>query len=268
MLDSIVYNLNDGQSVHICNRKPGEQSGGNRQAKGVWTGKMATILLLEDEENLNRGIEFSLTKEGYEVLSAKTIEEAEMLFQNNEIDLCICDLTLPDGNGLDFISRLRRHSSVYVFCLTALDQEMDQVLGYEAGADDYITKPFSLSVLTLKINAYFKRNYTQAETVIESGTWQFYMREMKAVNGRKDVLFSKNEWKLLCLFLEHPRQILSKGQILERIFDVDGNFVDDNTVAVNIRRLREKIEPDAARPKYIQNVRGLGYVWNQECRKR
>ena len=123
-------------------------------------------------------------------------------------------------------------------------------------------------MLTLKINAYFKRNYTQAETVIESGTWQFYMREMKAVNGRKDVLFSKNEWKLLCLFLEHPRQILSKGQILERIFDVDGNFVDDNTVAVNIRRLREKIEPDAARPKYIQNVRGLGYVWNQECRKR
>ena len=180
----------------------------------------------------------------------------------------ICDVNLPDGNSLDLIRRIRKESMTHVICLTAMDTEMDQVMGYEAGADDYVTKPFSLSVLVLKVNAFFKRHQKAAADEIESGAFLFSMSRMCAKKGDGEVSFSKNEWKMLKLFLEHPRQILSKGQILDQLFDVDGEFVDENTVAVNIRRLREKIEPDPSHPQYIRNVRGLGYIWDQDCQKR
>lgn len=229
---------------------------------------MAAILLLEDEDSVNRGIEFTLKKEGYEVYATKTITEAEFVFRQNPIELMIADINLPDGNSLDFIRTIRKNSAVYVICLTALDQEIDQVMGYEAGADDYVTKPFSLSVLTLKVNAYFNRQNKQASKYVESGDLKINMNEMKAEKAGNEILFTKTEWMLLQLFLEHAKQILSKTQILEKIFDVDGEFVNDNTVAVCIRRLREKIESDAGKPEYIRNVRGLGYIWDKECMKR
>lgn len=229
---------------------------------------MAEILLLEDEENVNRGISFTLQKEGYEVESAGTLQKAKELFQKNEPHLMICDVNLPDGNSLEWIREIRKSSMVHVICLTAMDTEMDQVMGYEAGADDYVTKPFSLSVLVLKVNAFFKRHEKVVSDEIESGELIFFMGRMCAKRGQNELIFTKNEWKMLQLFLEHPRQILSKHQILENLFDVDGEFVDDNTVAVNIRRLREKIEQDAAHPQYIRNVRGLGYIWDHDCRKR
>ncbi len=228
---------------------------------------MASILLLEDEESVNRGIEFILEKEGYTVYSAGTIKEARKFVREKEIDLMICDINLPDGNSLDFIKQVREKSSVHIICLTALDGEFDQIAGYEAGADDYITKPFSLSVFVLKVNAYFNRNKQTVSDVVKSGIWQFHLREMKAKGQGRESTFTKTEWKMLRLFLEHPKQILSKRQILEQLFDADGEFVDENTVAVNIRRLREKIEPEIGKPQYIRNVRGLGYVWDQECVK-
>nr|WP_317283947.1 response regulator transcription factor [uncultured Sellimonas sp.] len=228
---------------------------------------MAGILLLEDEESVNRGIEFTLKKEGYEIYSVSTIQEARQIFEEKELDLMICDVNLPDGSSLDFIREVRKTSMVHIICLTAMDTEMDQVMGYESGADDYITKPFSLSVLVLKVNAYFKKYQKASTDVIESGGILFLMPEMKARKGEEELTFTKNEWKMLRAFLEHPKQILSKNQILERLFDVDGEFVDENTVAVNIRRLREKIEDDAGKPEFIRNIRGLGYIWDKECRK-
>lgn len=141
-------------------------------------------------------------------------------------------------------------------------------MGYEAGADDYITKPFSLSVLVLKVNAFFKRYQKSPADELESGDLLFSMSRMSARKGQEDISFTKNEWKMLKLFLEHPKQILSKNQILEQLFDFDGEFADENTVAVNIRRLREKIEPDTAHPQYIRNIRGLGYIWDQNCQTR
>lgn len=229
---------------------------------------MAAILLLEDEESVNRGIEFTLSKEGYEVYSAETIRGAARILEDQPIDLCICDINLPDGNGLDFIRGIRKKSDMHIICLTALDEEVDQVMGYEAGADDYVIKPFSLSVLILKVNAYFRKRSGSLDRTVESGEWVFHMGEMYAVKHAEKVIFTKNEWKLISMFLNYPKQILSKNQILEQIFEVNGVFADENTVAVNIRRLREKIETDAGEPQYIKNVRGLGYVWNQECRKR
>lgn len=224
---------------------------------------MGKIFILEDEESVNRGIAFSLEKAGHEICSCYTIQEAKVQALLFQPEIVICDINLPDGNGLDYIAWLRQKNDAHIICLTALNQEMDHVLGYEAGADDYITKPFSLSVLLLKIEAYFKRGKKDAESnILHSGALCFYQNEMKLTAAGVEVALTKNEWKLLCLFLNHPKQILSKRQILEHVFDADGAFVDENTLAVNIRRLRGKIEDDPAKPIYIKNVRGLGYVWD------
>ncbi len=228
---------------------------------------MNTILLLEDDESINRGITFILEKDGYQVYSCETVAQASRVFHQQEIQLIICDITLPDGSGLDFVKKVREESSVHIIFLTALDQEVDQVMGYEAGADDYITKPFSLSVLKLKVSAFFKKQQGVSRERIESGNICFYVNEMRVLAAGKEVALTKNEWKMLQVFMENPRQILSKNQLLEKIFDAEGDFVDENTIAVNIRRLREKIEPDSSKPEYIKNVRGIGYLWDKECRR-
>lgn len=226
-----------------------------------------SILILEDDESINRGITFVLEKDGYQVYSCKSIAQAEIVFHQQEIQLIICDITLPDGNGLDFVGKVRQESSVHIICLTALDQEVDQVMGYEAGADDYITKPFSLSVLKLKVTAYFKKQKGTVQERIESGSICFFVKEMRVLAEGREISLTKNEWKMLRVFMEHPKQILSKNQLLEQLFDAEGDFVDENTIAVNIRRLREKIEPDSSKPVYIKNVRGIGYLWDKECRR-
>ena len=213
---------------------------------------MPGILVVEDDENLNRGITFSLKKSGYEVFSAESVKKAKRIASDNNVDVTICDVNLPDGNGLEFVRWMRCNYNTYIICLTALDQEMDQVMGYEAGADDYITKPFSLSVLLLKIEAHFRRRQEKTEAG-------------KMISG--DIVFIAEELKMLTFFLQNPKQILSRTQILENVFDLEGDFVDENTIAVNIRRLREKIEDNPAAPVYIKNIRGLGYIWNQEVRQ-
>lgn len=228
---------------------------------------MGTILILEDEESVNRGITYVLEKEGYTMLSCTSIKEAEELFGTKEPQLVICDLNLPDGNGLEFIRQIRSTSPAHIICLTAWDQEVDQVMGYEAGADDYVTKPFSLSVLTLKVNAFFKKQSQKNSEVIQSGGLRFHMQEMRLWNGEKEVSLTRNEWKMLQLFLKNPKQILSKNQLLSQLFDTEGEFVEENTIAVNIRRLREKIEADSSNPQYIKNIRGIGYIWNKECKR-
>lgn len=228
---------------------------------------MGKILLLEDEESVNRGVAFTLEKEGHTVYACQTIHDARQLFTANDIQLIICDINLPDGSGLEFIRQLRSKKKIHIICLTALDQEVEQVMGYEAGADDYITKPFSLSVLALKVNAYFRKMEGKEQNLIESGEIRFDITQMRVYIGEEEISLTRNEWKLLQCFMNHPKQILTKNQLLDQLFDVDGEFVDENTIAVNVRRLREKIEPDLAAPTYIKNIRGMGYVWNMECKK-
>ncbi len=228
---------------------------------------MGKILILEDEDSVNRGISFSLEKAGHTVCSCESIREAKAQVLSFQPEIMICDINLQDGSGLDFIAWFKKLRDAYIICLTALNQEMDQVLGYEAGADDYITKPFSLSVLLLKIEAYFKRTAKDGSAgSVSSGMLCVNPKEMKLKVRETEVSLTKNEWKLLCLFLEHPKQILSKRQILEHVFDAEGGFVDENTLAVNIRRLREKIEEQPAKPVYIKNIRGLGYVWDMDVK--
>ena len=143
---------------------------------------MPGILVVEDDENLNRGITFSLKKSGYEVFSAESVKKAKRIASDHNVDVTICDVNLPDGNGLEFVRWMRCNYNTYIICLTALDQEMDQVMGYEAGADDYITKPFSLSVLLLKIEAHFRRRQEKTEAgKMISGYIVFIAGEMKVL---------------------------------------------------------------------------------------
>ena len=229
--------------------------------------QMAKILLLEDDESLNRGISLKLEKEGYEVLSAVGVKQAERLLSEHEVALVISDITVEDGDGLSFCKNVRKKSQVHFIFLTALDQEVDIVNGYDAGADDYITKPFSLMVLMSKVNALMRRigekDGDGAGQFLRSGDLEVNCREMKAYKGGEEIFLSKREFQLLLYFLENPRQIISKEQILSGVWDVDGQFVDDNTVTVNISRLKNKLGTEE-----ISNVRGLGYIWSGKVIRR
>lgn len=229
---------------------------------------MKKILLVEDDASLSRGISFKLKKEGYEVLTAATEIGALDIFNNNKIDLVISDIGLEEGDGFKVCEEIRKSSNVHIIFLTALDQEVDIVTGYELGADDYITKPFSLIVLISKVNAFMRRidEKSNTESII-SGSIKFNINEMNVTKDDNEIVLSKNELKLLKHLMSNPKQIISKEQLLEAVWDIDGQFVDENTIAVNIRRLRGKIEDDASNPEYIKNVRGIGYIWSVECIK-
>lgn len=230
---------------------------------------MAKILLLEDDESLNRGISLKLEKEGYEVLSAVGVKQAERLLSEHEVALVISDITVEDGDGLSFCKNVRKKSQVHFIFLTALDQEVDIVNGYDAGADDYITKPFSLMVLMSKVNALMRRigekDGDVAGQFLRSGDLEVNCREMKAYKGGEEIFLSKREFQLLLYFMENPRQIISKEQILSGVWDVAGQFVDDNTVPVTISRLKKKAA-GSGRAEYIKNVRGMGYIWTEDVR--
>lgn len=233
---------------------------------------MLKILLLEDDKSLNRGISLKLQKEGYEVLSAFGVTEAEEVFRTNQIDLIISDITMNDGNGLDFAREVRKKSDVHILFLTALDQEVDIVNGYDVGADDYITKPFSLMVLISKVNAIMRRIESKQNGSEETG--ELYAEDicmqsvqMKVYKGGEELNLSKKEIQLLHYFLEHPGQIISKEQILEAVWGLDGQFVDDNTVPVTISRLKKRFSSNEE-GEYIKNVRGLGYLWTTKVSKK
>ena len=233
---------------------------------------MLKILLLEDDKSLNRGISLKLQKEGYEVLSAFGVTEAEEVFRTNQIDLIISDITMTDGNGLDFAREVRKKSNVHILFLTALDQEVDIVNGYDVGADDYITKPFSLMVLISKVNAIMRRIESKQNGSEETG--ELYAEDicmqsvqMKVYKGGEELNLSKKEIQLLHYFLEHPGQIISKEQILEAVWGLDGQFVDDNTVPVTISRLKKRLSSNEE-GEYIKNVRGLGYLWTTKVSKK
>ena len=234
---------------------------------------MGKILLLEDDKSLNRGISFKLKKEGFEVETAFCIGEAKNIFDNNKIDLIITDIGLPDGSGFDFCEEIRKISNVYIIMLTALDEEFNAVMGYEIGADDYVTKPFSLAILVSKVKVFMKRagndeKEKTSENILVSEDIEFDYGDYTLILNREDtekVQLTKTEGKLLKLLMENAMNIIQKEQILDILWDMDGNFVDDNTVAVYMRRLRKKVEKDPSEPIFIKNIRGIGYKWNAGC---
>lgn len=225
---------------------------------------MKTILIVEDEENLLRGLAFSFEKDGYTVVTAMTIRSALSSFADQKIDLVILDLGLPDGSGMELCRKMRETSQVPLIMLTACDLETDEVAGLLAGADDYMTKPFSLSVLRARVKALFRRLGTKEEAAIHSGQYRLDTAQCKLYRSNKEIPISLTEFRLLSYLMSNAGQILSKEQILAALWDNQGNFVDENTLSVNISRLRAKVEEHPKKPERIKTIHGLGYLWVKE----
>ena len=219
------------------------------------------ILLLEDDEAIGVGLKYSLENEGYCVQIVKTVKEALEQVRAGGTDLYILDLSLPDGSGYDVCRKIREKDSAPVIFLTAFDDEANAVMGLELGADDYIAKPFRLKELTARIRSVMRR-YTgdRNDTAVRIGGLVVYPGEARILKHGKEVELTAMEYRLLLVFLNNRGIVLSRNRILENIWDVSGDFVNDNTLTVYIKRLRNKIEEDAACPEYIKTVRGLGYV--------
>lgn len=224
---------------------------------------MKTILLIEDDDNLNRGIAFMFEKNGYHAVSANSITEGRRLLKQYGADLIILDLGLPDGNGIDLCREIRAYSQIPIIMLTVCDLETDEIQGLMSGADDYITKPFSISVLRARVDTVFRRIEANNNYYIQSGIFRLDVNLCKFYRGDEEIPISPTEFRLLNYFMSNAGQILSKEQILA-LWDMQGSFVDENTLSVNISRLRAKVENDPKNPKTIKTIHGMGYVWVKE----
>lgn len=225
---------------------------------------MKRIFFVEDDQSLINGLSFALKKQGYSADIARTKSEAQKLWVNDKYDLAILDVSLPDGSGYDICNEIRRTSKIPIMFLTAADEETDIIMGLDMGGDDYITKPFKLAVLLSRINALLRRsnNFNQEEPKLTSNSITVNLLKGKVYKNGIPVDLTASEYKLLCMFMENPDVVLSAEQILNRLWDCNENYVDNNTLTVYIRRLRTKIEDDSSNPKMILTVRGMGYKWN------
>ncbi len=228
---------------------------------------MSRILLVEDDLTLAMGIEYSLKNEGYYLDTARSFAEGKRFVDTGKYDLIILDIGLPDGNGFDLCRYIRRNSMVPVIFLTAQDEEVNIVLGLDIGGDDYITKPFRIRELISRIKAVLRRTVTvdQMECLVSKDI-KVNLLESKVYKKDKVVWLTPSEYKLIVILMTNFHQVLPRVKILESLWDVDGDFVDDNSLSVYIRRLREKIEEDSSNPLYIKTVRGVGYTWDEEVR--
>lgn len=227
---------------------------------------MDKILVVEDDKSLAMGIEYALVKEALEVTVADCVEKAIELYEKDNYDLILLDVSLPDGNGFDLCKKIRENSKVPIIFLTACDEEINIVLGLDIGADDYITKPFRVKELISRIKVCLRRKAVfenGLESMLVSGDLMLDTKKQKLLRNNGEVFLTPLEYKLIAEFMRNSNHVLSRVQILERVYDIDGEFLDDNTLSVYIRRLREKIESDPSKPEYIVTIRGVGYSWDK-----
>lgn len=224
-----------------------------------------TILLLEDDTDLIDGLTYSLQKEGYFVDVAQTVQKAYACLEEKTYNLLLLDVTLPDGNGMDVCRFVReRGKQTPIIFLTALDEEVNVIRGLDSGADDYITKPFKLGELCSRIRALLRRSGMRpadGEKRLSSGPISIELLSGDVLLNGEPLSLTGAEYRLLCLLVRNAGQTVLRNTILDALWDGNGNFVDDNTLSVNIRRLREKIEEDPSAPKHLLTVRGFGYQW-------
>ena len=225
---------------------------------------MSNILLLEDDLSLINGLSFALRKQGYGLEVARTIKEVDTVWAEGKYDLLILDVSLPDGSGFEICEKVRQTSKVPIIFLTASDEEVNIIMGLDMGGDDYITKPFKLGVLLSRINALLRRagDFSQTETEIHSNGLKVILTQGKVYKNGELLDLTAGEYKLLCLFMQNPGRVLSIEQILENLWDNEGNYIDNNTLNVYIRRLRTKVEDNPSDPQMILTVRRMGYKWN------
>ena len=219
------------------------------------------IFLLEDDEAIGIGLTYSLENAGYNVTLAKSVKEAEKIIDEKEFSLYILDLTLPDGSGYDVCKRIKAKGDLPVIFLTAYDDEVNVIMGFELGADDYISKPFRVKELMLRIKSVMRRYSNEtSDGIIKINNLKINTNEAKVYKNNEEIILTAMEYRLLLILLSNRGKVLSRTALLENIWDVAGDFVEDNTLTVYIKRLRDKIEEDPAKHEFIKTVRGLGYV--------
>ena len=229
---------------------------------------MKRILIVEDDALLNKTLAYNLSSDGWDVTPALNAKTAAALLAGTEYDLVLLDINLPDGNGYDLCRLVKpEHPDTVVIFLTANDQESDQLRGYEAGAVDYITKPFSIEALQRKIRAMFAmlEHHRPAKDLYDDGRLFLDFSEQSAALNGKPLTLSSMEYKMLYLFCKNPRQVLTRQRLLERLWDVDEKFVDEHTLTTSISRIRGKIEAEG--DTYIKTIYGIGYQWTGGERK-
>ena len=225
---------------------------------------MSKILLLEDDLSLINGLSFAFRKQGFELTVVRTLKEANELWGEGKYDLLVLDVSLPDGTGYEFCKKVRQVSKVPIIFLTASDEEMNIIMGLDIGGDDYITKPFKLGVLVSRINALLRRakDFNSTDTELQSNGIKELLLQGQVFKNEKLIDLTAAEYKLLCLFMKNPNVVLTKEQILDKLWDCEGNYIDSSTLTVYMRRLRMKIEDNPSEPQMLLTVRRMGYKWN------
>ncbi len=221
-----------------------------------------TVLVVEDDSVILEGLRFALTQEGYQVMTAASAAEAmEVIEGGDSIGFYLLDVMLPDGDGYQICRAVRQISQAPILFLTACDDEVNTVMALEQGADDYIAKPFRIRELTARMKAILRRtsrNPEAAANILMVGRNQVNLQTGRVYLEQEEIVLTAMEYKLLLIFLNHRGQILTRRQILEHIWDEAGDFVNDNTLSVYVKRLRKKLG-DTAEGELIQTVRGTGY---------
>lgn len=229
---------------------------------------MNKILLLEDDVSLIDGLLYSLRKNGFDVEVARTVREAfKYLAEINKYDLLILDVTLPDGTGFDVCENVRKQNhQIPIIFLTASDEEVSIIRGLDSGGDDYVTKPFKLGELCSRIRALLRRagaSNGEKNALIECGDITIDFLGSRVSLKGKILDLTSAEYRLLCLLVRNANRVVTRDIILNELWDDTGNFVDDNTLSVYVRRLREKVETDPSHPEHLITIRGFGYQWKE-----
>lgn len=219
------------------------------------------ILLVEDDMALGQGIRLALQSENQQIVICKTIKAARDILADAQFDLLIFDINLPDGSGLDLLTELRKRSAVPIILLTANDLEMDIVTGLELGADDYITKPFSLAVLRARVNTQLRRAASNGSGSVVLDAYCFDFERMEFAKQGRPLELSKTEQKLLRILVENRGNTVSRATLVDRIWTDGAEYVDENALSVTMKRLRDKLEDNPSKPAYLKTVYGIGYTW-------
>lgn len=222
---------------------------------------MRKLLLLEDDDALGQGIRLALQSPQADIALCRTLAEGRKALESASFDLLILDVNLPDGSGLELLREVRKTSAVPVLLLTANDLETDIVVGLESGADDYITKPFSLAVLRARVNAQLRRGAPSQTGAVQIDGFSFDFDRMEFYKNGSPVDLSKTEQKLLRVLVENRGLTLSREKLLDRVWSDGAEFVDENALSVTVKRLRDKLEDTPSKPRFLKTVYGIGYTW-------
>lgn len=225
---------------------------------------MINILMIEDDSTIAFGVKYALEQEGFNIDICNDLESGRNSLNEKTFDIILLDVMLPDGNGYDFCKEIRKYKDIPIIFLTACDEEINIVMGLDIGGDDYMVKPFRVRELISRIKAVVRRNKGEdtGKKVLRYGDLSVHTLEARVFKGREEIFLTSAEYKLMLILIQNENIVLSRNQILEKLWDVTYDFINDNTLTVYIKRLREKIEIDASNPKHIITIRGMGYKWN------